>query len=77
MANKSRVSARLERSPDTITRPIEQGAPRIDPELPTYLRRVFLQQVSSGADLRRYDEMVGQQQVIAFLEQLTRTQDNQ
>lgn len=50
--------------------------PRIDPEVVAYLKSRFLVRVSSGMDLRGYDEMVGQQQVIAHLDELQKAQEN-
>jgi hypothetical protein len=88
MTGSSRISARLSRSDSSeiIRAPKKHSAearlrlseaqpPRIDPEVIDYLLSRFPIMVSSGMNLREYDEMVGQQQVIAHLDELRKSQE--
>jgi hypothetical protein len=53
------------------------SVPYVDPQLIAYLRSAFPVSVARDKDLRDYDRLVGQQEIIDHLVQLEREQRNQ
>lgn len=71
--------SRLQREQPSLQQPLNKGGvslplstkptncPPIDKELIEHLRRIFEVQVHRQYDIRDYDRMVGQQEVIGYL----------
>jgi len=51
--------------------------PYVDPNLLEYLKQTFVPKVSKNNELRDYDRQVGHQEVIAFLGETVRAQEDE
>ena len=78
------MSARLDRSKNfgvTYTTPPPRGEvivpPEVSPELIRYLQQVFPVKLDATNDLRAYDRMVGQHEVILHLAEVLDQQNSQ